>query len=59
MNSIIPRILSDIRVELTDEFDRNFRRQAFFSQPWERRHSPLRPGGTLLVDISFFNQQFF
>ena len=28
--SIIRRILSDIRVELGDEFDRNFERQAFF-----------------------------
>lgn len=27
--SIIRRILSDIRVELGDEFDRNFERQAF------------------------------
>lgn len=29
--------LKDIRVELADEFDRNFEREAFFSQKWVRR----------------------
>lgn len=48
--SIIRRILSDIRVELGDEFDRNFERQAFFYDAWARRKSPTRPGGTILVD---------
>lgn len=47
---VIRRILSDIRVELGDEFDRNFERQAFFSDAWARRKSPTRPGGTILVD---------
>ena len=48
---LIRRILSDIRVELADEFDRNFERQAFFSEAWERRHSPSRrENRTLLVD---------
>ena len=46
----IKRILRDIQVELTDEFDRNFEREAFFSEAWERRRSPLRPNGHLLVD---------
>lgn len=48
--SIIRRILSDIRVELGDEFDRNFERQAFLNDAWARRKSPTRPGGTILVD---------
>ena len=48
--AIIRRILSDIRVELGDEFDRNFERQAFFNDAWARRKSPTRPGGTILVD---------
>lgn len=48
--SIIRRILSDIRVELGDEFDRNFERQAFFNDAWVRRKSLTRPGGTILVD---------
>lgn len=48
--AVIRRILSDIRVELGDEFDRNFERQAFFSDAWARRKIPTRPGGTILVD---------
>lgn len=50
--TVIRRILSDIRVELGDEFDRNFERQAFFCEAWARRKSPTRPGGTILVDTS-------
>lgn len=37
---------------MTDEFDRNFERQAFFSEAWKRRRSPTRPGGHILVDTS-------
>jgi phage gpG-like protein len=34
-------ILSDIRVELTDEFDQNFERKAFFDRPWApAKHDP-------------------
>ena len=47
---IIKRILRDIAVELSDEFDKNFVRQAFFSEAWQRRVSPTRPGGHILVD---------
>lgn len=43
--SIIKNILNDIRVELTDEFDQNFERQAFFSEKWQRRKSPVRNNG--------------
>lgn len=48
--SIVKRILNDIRVDLSGEFDQNFERQAFFSEAWERHRSPLRPGGHILVD---------
>ena len=48
--AIIRRILDDIRVELSDEFDRNFERQGFFSEKWKRRRSPMRRGGGILVD---------
>ena len=44
------KILNDVRVELSDEFDNNFERQAFFSEKWARRKSPLRPGGKTLID---------
>ena len=41
------RILQDLRVELTDEFDRNFERKAFFGNRWKPRRSEGR--GTLLL----------
>ena len=50
IQKIIKIILRDIQVELTDEFDQNFERQAFFSEAWQRRKSPTRPGGHILVD---------
>lgn len=48
--ALTAQILSDIRVELGDEFDQNFARQAFFSKSWERRKGPLRKGGATLID---------
>lgn len=50
VKQVLRLILKDIKVELGDEFDQNFERQAFFSQAWERRRSPTRPGGHILVD---------
>lgn len=48
---IIKNILRDIQVEMTDEFDRNFERQAFFSEAWARRKSPIRnEGRAILID---------
>lgn len=47
---ILKRILDDIRVEMTDEFDQNFERQSFFGEAWQRRKSPTRQGGHILVD---------
>ena len=47
---ILKRILDDIRVEMTDEFDQNFERQSFFGEAWQRRKSPARQGGHILVD---------
>ena len=47
---IISNILRDIEVEIGDEFDRNFEREAFFSKAWPRRKSPVRAGRHLLVD---------
>ncbi len=31
---VIRNILKDIRIDLGDEFDKNFERQAFFSEQW-------------------------
>ena len=50
IQKIIKNILRDIQVELKDKFDQNFERQAFFSEAWQRRKSPTRPGGHILVD---------
>ena len=50
INIVIKRILRDIAVELSDEFDKNFEREAFFSEAWQRRKSPTRPGGHILVE---------
>lgn len=47
---VVARILKDIQVDMADEFDKNFERQAFFSEAWARRKSPLRPGGSILID---------
>lgn len=49
IREVFRRILKDIAVDVKDEFDRNFERQAFFSQAWQRRTSPTRPGGHILV----------
>ena len=51
-DQIIRNILKDIQIELKDEFDKNFERQAFFSETWQRRKSPIRPGRAILVDTS-------
>lgn len=50
LRTVIGRILKDIRIGISDEFDQNFERQAFFTKAWARRRSPLRPGGHILVD---------
>lgn len=46
---IIGHILDDLRVELGDEFNRNFERQAFFSEAWSRRKSPIRGEGRAIL----------
>ena len=34
LSVVIRHILSDIRVEIGDEFDKNFERQGFFTKAW-------------------------
>jgi phage gpG-like protein len=43
----LKKILSDLRVELADEFDKNFERKAFFGKPWDGRKSGRK--GSLMV----------
>ena len=40
IETLIKNILSDLRVELGDEYDRNFERQGYFGHAWQRRKSP-------------------
>lgn len=49
LRKAVTHILKDIKVELGDEFGRNFERQGFFSQKWQRRKSPLRGNGHILL----------
>ena len=51
MNSkdLLHSILSDMRVELSEEFDRNFERKAFFSDKWKRRANPNAKGSLLII----------
>lgn len=49
LRKVVRRILGDIRVELGDEFDQNFERQGFFAEKWQRRKSPMRGDGHILV----------
>jgi phage gpG-like protein len=46
LQGVIKRIISDIRVDLSDEFDQNFQRQGFFSERWKRRRNSDK---TLLI----------
>lgn len=47
MDKLIQNILNDIQVELTDEFDRNFSRKAFFDHSWPPRK--VNGKGSLLI----------
>ena len=48
-NKLKADILSDMRVELSDEFDRNFERKAFFSDKWKPRAHNYPRGSLLMV----------
>lgn len=44
------KILKDISVEASSEFDKNFETQSFFGEAWQRQKSPTRAGKHILVD---------
>jgi len=48
-NKLKADILSDMRVDLSDEFDRNFERKAFFSDKWRPRAHDYPCGSLLMV----------
>ena len=47
IDTLIKNILSDLRVELLDEFDQNFARQSYFGRAWQRRKTPIGNGSLL------------
>lgn len=49
IQQVILQILSDIRVDLGDQFDQNFQRQGFFEEKWQRRKSPIHAGRPILI----------
>ena len=48
MTDLRKKILNDLRVELSEEFDRNFQRKAFFDRRWPPRKRN-HPGSLLMV----------
>ena len=42
MEETLRKIVKRIAIDLGDEFDRNFERQKFFTEPWQRRKNPVR-----------------
>ncbi len=48
-NKLKADILDDMRVELSDEFDRNFERKGFFSDKWKPRAHDYARGSLLMV----------
>jgi len=48
MSSLYRNILRDLKVELSDEFDRNFERKAFFDSPWKEVRIPNRRGSLMI-----------
>jgi phage gpG-like protein len=48
MKDFIKNILADLRVDLTDEFDKNFERKAFFDKAWENTKLPNHRGSIMM-----------
>lgn len=49
MSDFVNRILKDLKVDLTETFDRNFERKAFFSgAPWQPTKRPVSRGSLLV-----------
>lgn len=46
-DEIIQNLVKDIAVELTDEFDRNFERKAFFDEMWKTPRFPDKNGSLM------------
>ena len=48
INDFLKNIIADIKVDLTEEFDRNFERKAFFDKKWKGTSLPNQRGSLLM-----------
>ena len=48
IEDFLKNFLSDVKVELHQNFDRNFERKAFFTQRWPSSNIPNRRGSQLM-----------
>jgi phage gpG-like protein len=48
MIAFLKNIISDLRVDLTEEFDKNFERKAFFDKVWDGTKLPNRKGSLMM-----------
>lgn len=48
MIDFLKNIISDLRVDLTEEFDKNFERKAFFDKAWDGTKLPNRKGSLMM-----------
>jgi len=48
MQDIFKKIIKDVEVELSDEFDRNFERKAFFNTSWKETTHPVSRGSLMM-----------
>ncbi|MFR9622335.1 MAG: hypothetical protein SNG97_06210 [Rikenellaceae bacterium] len=55
MSNIIDKIGNEVRIEVADEFDRNFERKAFFDKSWDKRKNAR---GSLMIVIYTTKIQF-
>lgn len=46
---VLKETLNDIKVEIKDEFDKNFERKAFFDEKWKPRISKKAHGSLMIV----------
>jgi phage gpG-like protein len=47
-SELMDNIMLDLKIELKDEFDRNFERKGFFSQAWEKRKFDTGAGSLMM-----------
>lgn len=46
---VLDETLNDIKVEIKDEFDKNFQRKAFFDEKWQPRKNYKAKGSLMIV----------